>query len=66
MSKKPDGDDKNQKPRQKMNESEMIYRIIHIFTRPEISESKRLEMLEAIEKIAASPDTPETGDPGEA
>ena len=49
-----------------MNESEMIYKIIHIFTRSEISESKRLEMLEAIEKIAASPDTSEADDPGEA
>jgi hypothetical protein len=56
MGKEPNGNENEQKTGQDMTGKEMIYRIINLFTHPETSEEKRLEMIRAIESIASRPD----------
>jgi hypothetical protein len=56
MGKEPNGNEIDVKSAQDMTGKEMIYRIINLFTDPNTSEAKRLEMIQAVERIASRPD----------
>ena len=50
-------------PVEEMNTAEMIVRVMSVFSDRDVSIEKRREMIAAIEKILAEPDTPEPDEP---
>jgi hypothetical protein len=53
MGKEPNGDHQDSKSDKDMNQDEMLYEIMNIFTEKDMDREIRLEMLESIRKLAA-------------
>ena len=53
MGKESNGDQKDKKSNKDMTQDEMLYEIMNTFTEPDMDWDTRLEMLEAIQKLAA-------------